>query len=107
MVKRSNDLRKVICERRHRRVGLNGWKLYAAVALAAMICGWSAAAQDDARDEEQQGPVATVASDAKDYVTAPLHAGRQQWVRFGATLGAIAFAHQYDDDVREHFETVT
>ena len=48
-----------------------------------------------------------VASDVKDYVTAPLHARRQQWVRFGAALGAIAFAHQYDDDVREHFETVT
>ena len=28
-------------------------------------------------------------------------------MRFGAALGAIAFAHQYDDDVREHFETVT
>lgn len=48
-----------------------------------------------------------VVSDAKDYVTAPLRAERRQWVRFGAALGAIAFAHQYDDDVREHFETVT
>jgi hypothetical protein len=88
-------------------VGLGRFRLYAAVALAATIGGWSAAAQDDARDDEQQGPVATVASDVKDYVTAPLHAGRQQWVRFGATLGAIAFAHQYDDDVREHFGTLT
>jgi hypothetical protein len=48
-----------------------------------------------------------VASDVKDYVTAPLRARRQQWVRFGAALGAIAFAHEYDDEVREHFETVT
>jgi len=48
-----------------------------------------------------------VATDAKDYITAPLHARRQQWVRFGAALGAIALAHQYDDDVREHFETMT
>lgn len=48
-----------------------------------------------------------VASDVKDYVTAPLHAGRPQWVRFGVAVGAIALAHEYDDDVREHFETVT
>ena len=51
--------------------------------------------------------MAMVATDAKDYITAPLHARRQQWVRFGAALGAIALAHEYDDDVREHFETVT
>lgn len=59
------------------------------------------------RDDGTPGRVATVASDVKDYVTAPLRARRQQWVRFGATLGAIAFAHQYDDDVRDHFETAT
>ena len=46
-------------------------------------------------------------SDVKDYVTAPLHARRQQWTRFGAALGAVALAYQLDDDVREHFGTVT
>jgi len=107
MVTRSNVLRALICERRHRRLNLLRLKLYAAAALAATIGGWSAAAQDDERGDEQKGRVAMVASDVKDYVTAPLHAGRQQWVLFGATLGAIAFAHQYDDDVREHFGTVT
>ena len=34
---------------------------------------------------------------------APIHARRPQWVGFGAALGAIALAHQYDDDVRAHF----
>jgi hypothetical protein len=77
------------------------------VALAATIGGWSAAAQEDVRGDEQTGRVAMVASDVKDFVTAPLHASRQQWVGFGVALGAIALAHQYDDDVREHFETVT
>ena len=72
--------------------------------VATTVCS-ATAAQDDAR--EDQGRVATAVSDVKDYITAPLHARRQQWVRFGAALGAIAFAHQYDDDVREHFETVT
>jgi membrane-associated phospholipid phosphatase len=60
-------------------------------------------------DGDEVGPsrVGTVASDVKGYVTAPFRADRPQWIRFGATLGAIAFAHQYDDDVRDHFETVT
>jgi membrane-associated phospholipid phosphatase len=66
----------------------------------------SAIAQQDATREEQSR-VQVVVADVKDYVTAPLHARRPQWVRFGAALGAIAFAYQYDDDVREHFETVT
>src|SRR6187200_1178084 len=107
MATRSNVLRERICEPRHRRLGLSGQRLYAAVALAATIGGWSAGAQEDERGDEQQGRVAMVASDIKDYVTAPLHAGRPQWVRFGVAVGAIALAHEYDDDVREHFETVT
>jgi len=48
-----------------------------------------------------------VATDAKDYILAPIHARRPQWVRFGVAVGAIALAHEYDDDVREHFETVS
>ena len=65
-----------------------------------------ALAQQETSDAER-GPVRTVAADVKAYVTAPLHARRPQWVRFGAALGAVAFAYQFDDDVREHFETVT
>jgi membrane-associated phospholipid phosphatase len=41
-------------------------------------------------------------SDIKAYLTAPLHAGRPQWVAFGAVVGAVAFAHHYDEDVRNH-----
>jgi len=101
-------LRKLICGQGYQRACVGGRpKLYAAVALAATIGCSPGAAQDRGDGDETRGPVATVASDAKDYVTAPLHAGRKQWVRFGAALGAIAFAHQYDDDVRDHFETVT
>lgn len=43
------------------------------------------------------------AGDAKAYVTAPLHAERSQWVKFGSTVAAIAFAYQHDNDVRDHF----
>jgi hypothetical protein len=66
-----------------------------------------ASAQERADTDEREGRVAMVAADVKDYVTAPFKARRQQWVRFGAVVGAIAFAHEYDDDVREHFETET
>jgi membrane-associated phospholipid phosphatase len=107
MATRNDVLRKFICDRRYERAGWKWPKLYAAVALAATLAGFPLLAQQDGESANEKGPVATVASDAKDYVTAPLHARRQQWVRFGAALGAIAFAHQYDDDVRDHFETVT
>lgn len=57
-------------------------------------------------DDGDEGPVATVFSDAKDYVTAPFRARVTQWARFGVTLGAIALAHRYDDEVRDHFDTL-
>ena len=100
-------MRKFIRDWRYRRSGWKCPRLYAPVALAATLAGLPLLAQQDDALENEKGRVAMVASDVKDYVTAPLHARRQQWVRFGAALGAIAFAHQYDDDVRDHFETVT
>jgi membrane-associated phospholipid phosphatase len=100
-------LRKLIGERRHRRANEVGRpRLYAAATLVAMIGCSAALAQPDERRDEQSR-VQEVASDVKDYVTAPFRARRQQWVRFGAAVGAIALAHEYDDEVREHFETVT
>ena len=100
-------MRKLIYERAHRRARIGRPRLYAALALAATSGGSPLLAQQDEGPGSETGRVATVASDVKEYVTAPLHARRQQWVRFGAALGAVALAHEYDDDVREHFETVT
>jgi hypothetical protein len=75
------------------------------------LCSAVTAQQDGAQasqpDDEQPGRVRTVVTDIKDYVTAPLHARRPQWVRFGAALGAVAVAYHFDDDTREQFETVT
>src|SRR5688500_144102 len=107
MATRSDVLRKLICEREYRRAAIGRRRLYAALALAATSVGLPLLAQQDEAPERKAGRVATVASDVKDYVTAPLHARRQQWARFGVALGAVALAHEYDDDVREHFETVT
>ena len=100
-------MRRLICEREYRRAAIGRPRLYAALALAATSVGLPLLAQQDEAPESEAGRVATVASDVKDYVTAPLHARRQQWARFGVALGAVALAHKYDDDVREHFETVT
>ena len=55
------------------------------------------------KDTQDEGPVRRWGADAKAYVTAPLHAERKQWVKFGSTVGAIAFAYQHDDDMRAHF----
>ena len=44
-----------------------------------------------------------VLDDAKLYVTAPLHWDARNWTYFGASMLAIAVAHEYDDDVRSHF----
>jgi len=41
--------------------------------------------------------------DAKLYFTAPLHWDQRDWLEFGGTLVVLGIAHQYDDDVREHF----
>jgi PAP2 superfamily len=71
---------------------------------------------DGATTQRAQGPAPAVgdssaeprglkllATDIKAYVTAPLHAKRPQWVRFGATLAAIGVAYEHDDNTRNHY----
>ena len=41
--------------------------------------------------------------DAKLFVTAPLRWDARDWSYFGVTTLAVAAAHEYDDDVRNHF----
>ena len=78
----------------------------AAIVVAALLCCSPAAAQSpNVGPAPADGDSTSVASDIKAYVTAPLHARRAQWVRFGAVLGAVAAAYQYDDQVRAHFDT--
>jgi hypothetical protein len=98
-------LRRFISGTTHRRAFTRGRaRLYAVVASAATLLATPAVAQREP-DSERPGRAAKIASDIKEYVTAPLHAQRPQWVRFGAAVGAVAAAYQLDDDVREHFET--
>ncbi len=41
--------------------------------------------------------------DAKLYFTAPVRWDARDWLVFGGTLAAIGAAHEFDDDVRDHF----
>jgi len=41
--------------------------------------------------------------DAKNYVLAPLHWDGTDWAWFAGSIGAVAAAHHFDDDVRRHF----
>jgi membrane-associated PAP2 superfamily phosphatase len=78
-------------------------KLYACLLLAAT---WALPAGAQIQEEAPgDGRASRVGGDIKAYVLAPLRAQRPQWVRFGAAVGAIAFAYQFDDDVRDHFES--
>ena len=72
------------------------------IVAAALVCA-PAEAQAPAGAGEPPSKAKQLAGDIRAYVTAPLHAERAQWVRFGAVLGAVAVAYHYDDDVRSHF----
>ncbi len=67
-------------------------------ALAATV--HPAHAQSGAAEQSRDDGLG---ADIKAFVTAPLHADRMQWQRFGVAVAAVAAAHQYDDHVRSHF----
>lgn len=78
------------------------------IVLTAFCC--SVAGAHDVNDNdalEQRRSVGDsihdVAIDAKDYVLAPLHWDRDNWLFLGSTIAATAAAHAFDRDVRDHF----
>jgi PAP2 superfamily len=77
-------------------------RLLRVVSLLAVLVA-TTALHAQTPDESANGPVRRWGADAKAYVTAPLHAGRKQWVRFASTVAAIGFAYQHDEEVRAHF----
>jgi hypothetical protein len=42
-------------------------------------------------------------ADTAEYFTAPIHWNEGNWLQFGASVAAIAAAHEYDDNLRNHF----
>jgi hypothetical protein len=75
-----------------------------AMLAAALLAVSTAHAQaaSDGPDPEPQSRGPSLGADIKAYITAPLHAGRRQWIEFGAVVGAVAVAHHYDEQVRNH-----
>ena len=52
------------------------------------------------------GPVQEVKNglaDTVQYFTAPIHWDEGNWLQFGASVAAIAAAHEFDDTLRNHF----
>ncbi len=78
-----------------------------ALGAAALLFAGGAHAQADGPEPAPQTKAANgLGSDIKAYVTAPLHAGRRQWIAFGAVIGGIAVAHHYDEQFRNHIGPV-
>ncbi|HZF29856.1 MAG TPA: phosphatase PAP2 family protein [Gammaproteobacteria bacterium] len=76
----------------------HAWGIVAALAIVS-----SAGAQTSGPGDRGDEAPAGLGADIKAYVTAPLHAHQPQWVRFGATLGALVAAREFDKDTRAHF----
>jgi hypothetical protein len=68
----------------------------------ALICAPAFGQTPSGASEPTTRP-ARLLGDIKAFVTAPLHAQRPQWVRFGAVLGAVVAARQYDEKMRRQF----
>lgn len=65
-----------------------------AAMAGVMLCGTGHAQMFEAR---------AALEDTKLYFTAPLRWERTDWLYFGSTLAAVAVAHEFDDNVRNHF----
>jgi hypothetical protein len=53
--------------------------------------------------EEEGGEARSLLHDTGRYLTAPLHWDEGNWSQFAVSVAAIAVAHEYDDNVRNHF----
>jgi hypothetical protein len=57
--------------------------------------------------EEQGSEIHSVLVDTGQYLTAPLRWDEGNWSQFAVSLAAVAVAHEYDDNVRNHFAANT
>jgi len=74
-------------------------KLSIAPTVSVILVGLAAAAPIHAEDFT----LGDVWSDTKLYFTSPLRWDGTDWMLFGGTLAAVAAAHEFDDNVRNHF----
>src|SRR5689334_2631925 len=85
---------------------ISRWSVRPLLAFGALSLA-SALTPAIAQESPAEGPTGrpTFVSDAKAYVTSPLHWDGRDWLYFGGSLAAIGVAHHYDDQVRTHFTT--
>ena len=57
--------------------------------------------------EEQGGEIHSLLVDTGRYLTAPLHWDEGNWGQFAVSVAAVAVAHEYDDNMRNHFAANT
>ena len=69
------------------------------LSAVALLCGLLVAAACPAGNLDARAAL----EDTKLYFTAPLHWDTANWAYFGGALLAVGVAHEYDDDVRNHF----
>jgi membrane-associated phospholipid phosphatase len=78
------------------------WLEWVAV-LGSIFAGAPALGQPADDSQITTSGTARLAADIRAYLTAPLHARREQWLGFGAAAASIAAAYQQDQRVRERF----
>lgn len=73
--------------------------LIKACIVLSSICPFFAAGQCLAGNLDAR----TLLEDSKLYFTAPVRWDTRDWAYFGGALLTVGIAHEYDDDVRDHF----
>jgi len=86
-----------------------GWRLKGLLVAAAigLVCQPVASAAEPAQhrtlSEICSSRTEGFTDDVKCYFTAPARWDGRDWTYFGSAVAATALAHQFDDDVRNHF----
>jgi membrane-associated phospholipid phosphatase len=82
------------------KVKQSKWTPLAILGCTALLSGWPLPSHAD------DFTLGDVLSDAKLYFTAPLRWDGSDWLFFGGSIAAIAVAHDFDSQVRDHFAPV-
>src|ERR1041384_4822764 len=83
------------------RKSWSGGRCAALLALLCVVLPVSCIA------EPEEGEAHSLLLDTGKYLTAPLHWDEGNWGQFAVSVAAIAAAHEYDDNVRNHFLTAS
>lgn len=77
--------------------------LWALAWFAVSVLPLSKSSAAESSSMAEPSGIRTALHDTGQYFTAPLRWDLEDWTYFGATLTAVAAAHQFDANVRSHF----